>query len=168
MCYEVYAVDTLGTRSRVSNTACITTEVIDLLPPAPPTNVLVSNVTSNSVQLTWESTDSSDNLSYLIEDNSDNAVLERVFEQRALINRLQSNADYCFSIYAVSSSGQVSGASEIVCATTRPLVEGSWQVSLRCDQSSEYAFNSPLDIGCLLYTSPSPRDKRQSRMPSSA
>ena len=25
-----------------------------------------------------------------------------------------------------------------------------------------------LDMGCLLYTSPSPRDKRQSRMPSSA
>ena len=25
-----------------------------------------------------------------------------------------------------------------------------------------------LNIGCLLYTSPSPRDKRQSRMPSSA
>ena len=24
------------------------------------------------------------------------------------------------------------------------------------------------DVGCLLYTSPSPRDKRQSRMPSSA
>ena len=24
------------------------------------------------------------------------------------------------------------------------------------------------DIGCLLYTSPSPRDKRESRMPSSA
>ena len=31
------------------------------------------------------------------------------------------------------------------------------------------AFNEQLDIdGCLLYTSPSPRDKRQSRMPSSA
>ena len=28
--------------------------------------------------------------------------------------------------------------------------------------------NIPLSIGCLLYTSPSPRDKRQSRMPSSA
>ena len=26
----------------------------------------------------------------------------------------------------------------------------------------------PLTTGCLLYTSPSPRDKRQSRMPSSA
>ena len=29
-------------------------------------------------------------------------------------------------------------------------------------------FNLPLEIACLLYTSPSPRDKRQSRMPSSA
>ena len=28
--------------------------------------------------------------------------------------------------------------------------------------------NTLLDIACLLYTSPSPRDKRQSRMPSSA
>ena len=27
---------------------------------------------------------------------------------------------------------------------------------------------APYDLGCLLYTSPSPRDKRQSRMPSSA
>ena len=28
--------------------------------------------------------------------------------------------------------------------------------------------NGELDVFCLLYTSPSPRDKRQSRMPSSA
>ena len=28
--------------------------------------------------------------------------------------------------------------------------------------------NFPVHMGCLLYTSPSPRDKRQSRMPSSA
>ena len=27
---------------------------------------------------------------------------------------------------------------------------------------------TPVDLSCLLYTSPSPRDKRQSRMPSSA
>ena len=27
---------------------------------------------------------------------------------------------------------------------------------------------NPIGIACLLYTSPSPRDKRQSRMPSSA
>ena len=29
-------------------------------------------------------------------------------------------------------------------------------------------FDSGFLLGCLLYTSPSPRDKRQSRMPSSA
>ena len=32
----------------------------------------------------------------------------------------------------------------------------------------EYAIRTNQDSGCLLYTSPSPRDKRQSRMPSSA
>ena len=31
-----------------------------------------------------------------------------------------------------------------------------------------YKFLGSEDIVCLLYTSPSPRDKRQSRMPSSA
>ena len=30
------------------------------------------------------------------------------------------------------------------------------------------AATNPIKTGCLLYTSPSPRDKRQSRMPSSA
>ena len=36
--------------------------------------------------------------------------------------------------------------------------------SLKKEKTSEFKF----DGGCLLYTSPSPRDKRQSRMPSSA
>ena len=39
------------------------------------------------------------------------------------------------------------------------------------DCPSEYRtehFRSTMDDACLLYTSPSPRDKRQSRMPSSA
>ena len=40
---------------------------------------------------------------------------------------------------------------------------GSARVFSGVDGSVLYTFN-----GCLLYTSPSPRDKRQSRMPSSA
>ena len=36
------------------------------------------------------------------------------------------------------------------------------------DLVEEATRNMPLDVDCLLYTSPSPRDKRQSRMPSSA
>ena len=33
---------------------------------------------------------------------------------------------------------------------------------------NEKAFSNTIEQICLLYTSPSPRDKRQSRMPSSA
>ena len=42
------------------------------------------------------------------------------------------------------------------------------ELRLNC---SSYSFKSPLDVwynGCLLYTSPSPRDAHESRMPSSA
>ena len=38
----------------------------------------------------------------------------------------------------------------------------------RPDRSKVDAVNDAWDKFCLLYTSPSPRDKRQSRMPSSA
>ena len=36
------------------------------------------------------------------------------------------------------------------------------------DKEGEFEINAKLNDTCLLYTSPSPRDKRQSRMPSSA
>ena len=36
------------------------------------------------------------------------------------------------------------------------------------DHSSRVITEHRSPLGCLLYTSPSPRDKRQSRMPSSA
>ena len=48
-------------------------------------------------------------------------------------------------------------------------VKGPWVII--CDHASNYVPKSVADgeLGiCLLYTSPSPRDKRQSRMPSSA
>ena len=41
-------------------------------------------------------------------------------------------------------------------------------VGLHIGEPKERAPIQALDIICLLYTSPSPRDKRQSRMPSSA
>ena len=42
------------------------------------------------------------------------------------------------------------------------------KASITLSKSVEFAYWLQLDIFCLLYTSPSPRDKRQSRMPSSA
>ena len=39
---------------------------------------------------------------------------------------------------------------------------------VKADRDGEYLDEQDLYVACLLYTSPSPRDKRQSRMPSSA
>ena len=36
------------------------------------------------------------------------------------------------------------------------------------DLTTRFIYNNDTPLTCLLYTSPSPRDKRQSRMPSSA
>ena len=45
-------------------------------------------------------------------------------------------------------------------------VDGSWYVGEGLKVGDYFSFN--VCHVCLLYTSPSPRDKRQSRMPSSA
>ena len=48
-------------------------------------------------------------------------------------------------------------------------VLGENRVQEMIQKLSEHAYDgAPLHFICLLYTSPSPRDKRQSRMPSSA
>ena len=47
-----------------------------------------------------------------------------------------------------------------------PAAHGVLRLILQLD--GEIVEKADPHIGCLLYTSPSPRDKRQSRMPSSA
>ena len=66
---------------------------------------------------------------------------------------------------------------DIICATRGPGLIGALLVGLSAGRTMAYALDKPF-VGvnhmmghicaCLLYTSPSPRDKRQSRMPSSA
>ena len=48
------------------------------------------------------------------------------------------------------------------------LVAGALSSTAEKSAASAEALNIPRSYACLLYTSPSPRDKRQSRMPSSA
>ena len=48
--------------------------------------------------------------------------------------------------------------------TWKSMENNSLQIFLRTIS----IFHTGVSLGCLLYTSPSPRDKRQSRMPSSA
>ena len=68
-------------------------------------------------------------------------------------------------------TSRIKQAAEVITGSTPP-------TSDRKNYGDKYLFVSPADIGktryiretktCLLYTSPSPRDKGQSRMPSSA
>ena len=55
--------------------------------------------------------------------------------------------------------------SECYDAIIMPSVESVKERTLDCDSDTCFGYHP---FGCLLYTSPSPRDKRQSRMPSSA
>ena len=57
-------------------------------------------------------------------------------------------------------------AREILDSRGNPTVEVD--VTLEDGTMGRAAVPSGASTGCLLYTSPSPRDKRQSRMPSSA
>ena len=52
--------------------------------------------------------------------------------------------------------------------TLRRVQDGSGKNSAISLSQSEAKVHGDLTVTCLLYTSPSPRDKRQSRMPSSA
>ena len=61
------------------------------------------------------------------------------------------------------------GSDALIVSTTK--VDGKIEIIATNDDPAKYQkLSEPLilDSDCLLYTSPSPRDKRQSRMPSSA
>ena len=61
------------------------------------------------------------------------------------------------------------GAFEIKMETAKALESGPWRARYeRVDTDEGVTSHGQLRRLCLLYTSPSPRDKRQSRMPSSA
>ena len=77
----------------------------------------------------------------------------------------------------ISTTFQISESHPYVSLTSMIAPSPDWIVALRdlnLFQDGEFVerkivqFGLAYDTGCLLYTSPSPRDKRQSRMPSSA
>ena len=47
-------------------------------------------------------------------------------------------------------------------------VHGRWNKAISNDQNNLSIESQPISFSCLLYTSPSPRDRTRSRMPSSA
>ena len=81
---------------------------------------------------------------------------------------------FCIVLFAMSRAAI---AADTVLPTSDEVLEGLrefYRVTARADGSfqegvdPDYLGMSDCAYSCLLYTSPSPRDKRQSRMPSSA
>ena len=92
---------------------------------------------------------------------------------------LSDNADYCEGIIVLDEKAKAAGVAVVSGMSSVPAVSSA-AVTALCDGRRPLMIDSAIMPGnkaprgrsvvesCLLYTSPSPRDKRQSRMPSSA
>ena len=74
------------------------------------------------------------------------------------------------SILTVSLCASIMGSGLSGCASLKKSWAGfgAKSVTMPDDMSKDAYLSDQPSLVCLLYTSPSPRDKRQSRMPSSA
>ena len=88
-------------------------------------------------------------------------TLARVGAER--LWRLLHSEDYVAALGALTGGQAV----QMVRAGLQAIYVSGWQVAADANPAGMYPDQS-LYPACLLYTSPSPRDKRQSRMPSSA
>ena len=80
----------------------------------------------------------------------------------------ENSADIGDTIYLDANADNTQGTGETgISGVTVALLNSNDEViaTTTTDENGNYLFPS---LPCLLYTSPSPRDKRQSRMPSSA
>ena len=70
------------------------------------------------------------------------------------------------SVITRNGSGSAFGLSDMISFAKQISIENGSSYSYDLLDADEVTWNE--DSGCLLYTSPSPRDQRGSRMPSSA
>ena len=87
-----------------------------------------------------------------------NAGAKYVKAGDAEVAPMDNPEDYCYDI----------NVAKVAECWRRGSVVGSWLLDLTADVLRSDRELSKFDGGCLLYTSPSPRDQRGSRMPSSA
>ena len=85
-----------------------------------------------------------------------------MFVDRFLYTSMRYPCNYGFLPHTLSEDGD---PTDILVVGQRALLPGS---VIRCRPVGVLLMEDEAGIDCLLYTSPSPRDKRQSRMPSSA
>ena len=76
--------------------------------------------------------------------------------------------DEMLALRQVVDTGSISAAAEQMGQTPSGISRALSRLETKLDTSLLHRTTRRLSLTCLLYTSPSPRDKRQSRMPSSA
>ena len=102
-------------------------------------------------------------LPYFLADDPASGVLTGAEAKHAHVKRIEPGE------HIMLIDGQGSAAVTRVTSVTPSRVDGVVEKQARVPRPSpRVTVVQAVPKGCLLYTSPSPRDKRQSRMPSSA
>jgi len=97
--------------------ALIWNPVPDTQAPSDPTNLVASNPTDNSINLSW--TASTDNVSVISYDIYQSGVnLYNTVTTSFVVTGLSANTNYCFTVRANDGSGNTSGFSNQACETT--------------------------------------------------
>ena len=97
--------------------ALIWNPVPDTQAPSDPTNLVASNPTDNSINLSW--TASTDNVSVTSYDIYQSGVnLYNTVTTSFVVTGLSANTNYCFTVRANDGSGNTSGFSNQACETT--------------------------------------------------
>ena len=83
----------------------------------------------------------------------------------------QSRRDAFKTLLAGAGLGMAPGIAPAADCASTPTVARQWRRGVEGQRQADQGdgtYINPIIAGCLLYTSPSPRDQRGSRMPSSA
>lgn len=116
---SVKAVSGAGNESPLSAIETVTTDICDIIAPTKPTNLVSSNITPNSIKLSWQQ--SSDNIEvweYEVYING-KKKLEVLYPDTSInISGLYCETDYELSVKAKDEAGNLSPASEILAVST--------------------------------------------------
>lgn len=143
--FSVRAKDAAGNLSTASNSLMVTTSpnVVDTTPPTAPLNLVSTQITSSTIDLSWNS--STDNIGvtgYIVYYG---ATSVSVTTTSASIVNLASNTNYTFTVKAVDGSGNLSLASNSLTVKTLPF-NGVEPAQLLFD---DFTYNTPDDTAFL-------------------
>jgi hypothetical protein len=116
-CYQVVAVDAGANESAKSDEACATTWEADTTPPAAPTNLTATTLSSSKIALDWDDNSEPDLASYNVYRDGDQ-IVSGLTSSEYTDTGLSGATEYCYEVTAVDTSMNESAKSNLACATT--------------------------------------------------